>query len=49
MTWQKFVDLFNTDALAIGAVAGLAVTVVVSIGLFAFMMTRHDPKSAPKR
>lgn len=49
MTWQKFTELFNTDPLAIGAVVGLAVTIVVSLGLFAFMMTRHDPKPLAKK
>lgn len=49
MTWQKFTELFNTDPLALGAVAGLAVTIVVSISLFTFMMTRHDPKVATKK
>lgn len=49
MTWQKFVALFNTDPLAMGAVAGLLVTIVVSIGVFAFLMTRKDAKSAAKR
>ena len=49
MTWQKFVALFNTDPLALGAVAGLLVTLVVSVGVFAFLMTRKDPKSTAKR
>lgn len=48
MTWQKFVDLFNTDALAMGAVAGLLLTVVVSIAIFTFMMTRKNPTGLPK-
>ena len=42
MTWQKFIDLFNTDALAIGAIAGLGVTLVISIGIFVFLLTRKD-------
>ena len=38
-------ELVNTDPLAQGALAGLVVTIVVSLGIFAFLMTR---KNAPR-
>jgi hypothetical protein len=38
--------LSNTDPLAQIAIGGLAITIVVSIGLFLFVMTRRN---APRR
>lgn len=42
---MKLLELVNTDPLAQGALVGLVVTIVVSIGIFAFLMTR---KNAPR-
>lgn len=42
---MKLLELVNTDPLAQGALVGLAVTILVSIGIFAFLMTRRN---APK-
>lgn len=40
----KYMQLFETDGLAVIALAGLAVTVVVTIVLFAFILTRKNPQ-----
>ena len=42
---MKLLELVNTDPLAQGALAGLVVTIVVSLGIFTFLMTR---KNAPR-
>ena len=42
---MKLLELVNTDPLAQGALVGLAVTILVSIGIFGFLMTRRN---APK-
>lgn len=42
---MKLLELLNTDPLAQGALVGLAVTLVVTIGIFGFLMTR---KNTPK-
>ena len=41
----KTLELLNTDPMAQFALAGLAVTILVSIGIFIFVMTRRN---APK-
>lgn len=41
-----FEVIADTDPLAKIALAGLAVTIVVSLVLFGFLMTRGDPKKA---
>lgn len=42
---MKYENLLNTDPLAIFALGGLAVTVLVSVTLFAWLMTRKDRKA----
>jgi hypothetical protein len=39
---MKFLELVNTDPLAQGALVGLVVTIVVTIGIFGFLMTRKN-------
>lgn len=41
---MKLLELVNTDPLAQGALVGLAVTLIVSIGIFVFVMTRKNPQ-----
>lgn len=41
MNWQ---DLLNTDPLALIALAGFVSVVVVTIGLFGFLITRRSGK-----
>lgn len=48
MTWQKFVALFNTDALALGAIGGLVLTMIAAVAIFAFLMMHKDTKKLPK-
>ncbi len=43
---MKLLELLNTDPLAQGALVGLAVTLIVSIGIFAFVMTRKNPQKS---
>ena len=38
----RFLQLVQTDALAQGALVGLAVVVLLTIGLFMFLITRRD-------
>ncbi len=45
---MKLLELVNTDPLAQGALVGLAVTILVSIGIFTFLMTRRNPASAAR-
>lgn len=40
----KLFQLMETDGLALFALGGLAVTIVVSIVLFAFVLTRRNPQ-----
>lgn len=42
----KTLELLNTDPLAQIALIGLAVTVLVSIGLFVFVLTRKDARKS---
>lgn len=37
-------NLLDTDPLAKFALVGLAITLVVSLGLFGFVMTRRDQR-----
>lgn len=39
----KTLELLTTDPLARFALAGLAVTILVNIGIFVFVMTRRTP------
>lgn len=41
----KYMQLFETDGLALFAVGGLAVTILVSVVLFAFVMTRRNAQA----
>lgn len=43
---MKLLELVNTDPLAQGALVGLVVTIVVSLGIFAFLMTRKNTPRA---
>lgn len=43
---SKLIQLMDTDGLALFAVGGLVVTVVVSIVLFAFVLTRKNPQAS---
>lgn len=40
----KTLELLNTDPLAQIALGGLAVTILVSLALFAFVFTRRNEK-----
>ena len=40
---MKLLQLIQTDAMAQGALVGLAVVVVLTIALFGFIVTRRDP------
>ena len=42
----KIFELINTDPLAQIALGGFVVTLLVTIGLFAFLLTRHDKPKA---
>jgi len=42
---MKYENLLNTDPLAMIALGGIAVTLVVTIGLFGWLMTRRDRKA----
>ena len=41
----KYMQLFEIDGLALFAVGGLAVTILVSVVLFAFVMTRRNAQA----
>ena len=43
---KAFEVIANTDPLAQIALAGIAITIVVTVVLFGFLMTRRDPKKA---
>lgn len=42
---SKLIELMDTDGLALFALGGLAATVVVTIVLFAFVLTRKNPQT----
>lgn len=42
----RLVELMNTDGLALFALGGLAATILVTVVLFAFLMTRKNPPAA---
>lgn len=39
------ISLFDTDPLATFALGGLGVTLIVTIALFGFVITRHDRRA----
>ena len=41
---MKLMNLLDTDPLALGAIAGLVVTIVVSLALFYFIVFHKDSK-----
>lgn len=41
---MKLMNLLDTDPLALGALAGLGVTIVVSLALFYFLVFHKDVK-----
>ncbi len=41
----KYMQLFETDGLALFAVGGLAATVLVTVVLFLFVLTRRNPQT----
>jgi hypothetical protein len=43
---MKLQALFDTDPLALGALAGLGVTIVVTIALFWFLLSHKDQRKA---
>lgn len=40
---MKWMDLLNTDPLALIALAGFVSVIVVTLGVFAFVLTRKNP------
>ena len=45
---MKWDELLNTDPLAIGALAGFVSVIVVTIGVFAFLLTRRNSGKASR-
>lgn len=41
----KYMQLFETDGLALFAIGGLAATVFVTVVLFAFVLTRKNAQA----
>lgn len=41
---MKLLELINTDPLAQGALVGLVLTLVVTIGIFGFLLTRKNAR-----
>lgn len=41
---MKLMNIFDTDPLALGALAGLGVTIVVSLALFYFLIFHKDKR-----
>lgn len=39
---MKLQSIFDTDPLALGALAGLAITIVVTVVLFGFLLGHKD-------
>lgn len=39
---DKYLQLLNTDSLALIALAGLVITVLVTLVIFAFLLTRKN-------
>ncbi len=41
---MKLMNLLDTDPLALGAIAGLVVTIIVTLALFYFLLFHKDQK-----